>query len=803
MIDIVFIINSDNELYFSSFYNFFIYTDLTNLNPSVTTYYKNCGDAFKTSIEHFNNKTKVTYNTIDIKLLELKEEIKIKKEYTLIIDSNNFIINSNVSKTWLSKSLSHLKKNENSTKLFISKNSTDFPYIIKSSSHPSNIKNEKSLMNTEDVFINFYDDLELCRKSQIGLFEKGFENRFNVNSHIPILVFHGQNPSNDLFNQFQHRFLKFLHVFTSSKTQLLEINKLLAKYSPKTIVTIAESSNTINLLSSLSFEIRKKWINYTKYDEFKISSIEYCIFASFNHNFADANPLISIITPTFESKHRIFRPYNSLKLQTYNNWEWIIIDDSNSDDTWTELKRFAEEDFRIQIHKRHENSGYIGKNKFFCSSIAKGELIFELDHDDDLTNDALTTLINAYKKYPDAGLFYSDFIECDEPSKLGSSYCHPFSYGDYFGLGFGSYYRQWYNNAFQFVAKTPRINPYTLRHIVGVPNHFRCWTKKAYNDIGSHNQDLSVVDDYDLILRTIFKYRWVHIPQMLYIQYRNSGGSNFTFYRNKLIQFVVLKLQQLYESKIHSRLIELNVKDDKNIFSNPYPNDYKIINFEFPLLEHIYYEPDNDPNNPCISIIVPTYNRPNDLKLALDSIFSQSYQNFEILLIGDCCPTLDSFIYKYPFSKDKRLKWYNLDKNNGEGGATPRNYALKMICNTKLCAYLDDDNEWLPDHLQSLLDCKKENPDASYIFSSMLVEQKEIIFDQKPRLGRIDTNCLLHEFNLVVKYGLWKNRIDGGYAHDWEFVSRWKDEKWAATKKCTVIYNTKYNLQTFDSILNL
>ena len=104
-------------------------------------------------------------------------------------------------------------------------------------------------------------------------------------------------------------------------------------------------------------------------------------------------------------------------------------------------------------------------------------------------------------KNKDCDFFYSDFIECGEDN------LSPFTYGDHFGFGFASYYRSWYLNDFHYICKTPRMNPHTFRHIIGVPNHFRCWTKKSYIDVGGYNPDLQVADDYDLIIRTMLKYR--------------------------------------------------------------------------------------------------------------------------------------------------------------------------------------------------------------------------------------------------------------------------------------------------------
>ncbi|MCJ7425493.1 hypothetical protein MUP01_14695, partial [Candidatus Bathyarchaeota archaeon] len=76
-----------------------------------------------------------------------------------------------------------------------------------------------------------------------------------------------------------------------------------------------------------------------------------------------------------------------------------------------------------------------------------------------------------------------------------------------------------------------------------------------------------------------------------------------------------------------------------------------------------------------------------------------------------------------------------------------------------------------------------------YAFSSMSVDGKDLKFSE-PKPGGIDTSCVLHRKDLILKYGWWKSREEAKiYAHDAEFFGRWKDERWACTKKPTVIYN--------------
>jgi len=88
-----------------------------------------------------------------------------------------------------------------------------------------------------------------------------------------------------------------------------------------------------------------------------------------------------------------------------------------------------------------------------------------------------------------------------------------------------------------------------------------------------------------------------------------------------------------------------------------------------------------------------------------------------------------------------------------------------------LIAYLDDDNEWKPNHLSSLM-AAVENACAEYGISSMTTLGKDLIFSG-PMQGQMDTSCLLHRKNLVIRFGWWGDRIEKGYAHDWQFIAPW------------------------------
>jgi glycosyltransferase involved in cell wall biosynthesis len=692
---------------------------------------------------------------------------------------------------------------------------TTYTFLIDIKSENSSSENSSNKIDCDGCFSHFDDSFLLFKESGETIFSNFFTPFFNINCHIPILIVY-LNKINTLsdFNTrligLKHDFILPLQFYWDVKClktdeKINQFKKVLSKFNPKVLITVGSSINFdyTNYLHFIPFEYRKRWLHFTNASEIQLNVIEYCMFHSmFKHTQQIHNPIISIITPAYESKHRILRPFYSLLNQTYTNWEWIIIDDSKTDECWKKLTEFAQDDYRIQVYKRPSNDGSIGKNKHFCGSVARGKFIFELDHDDDILPSTFDLILNASKKYPDAGFFYSDFIECYEDTYS------TFNYGDHFGLGYGSYYKKWWHNDFHYVCKTPRINPHTLRHIVGVPNHLRCWTKEAYLDVGGHSIDLSVVDDYELIIRTLLQYRWCHLNELLYIQYRNHGGDNFTFHRNALIQYLVKHISNIYNQDISNRLQQLGINDDvkfNNHFGQPKSWEKKG-GFDYPFLEYIYNPKDQSPDNPLISIIIPTFNRSDHLQKALDSVFSQTYTNFEVFVIGDKCPTLDEFVKKYPNAKDPRFSYYNLTTNGGPGGHLPRNYALKMLVSSQWIAYLDDDNSWTNNHLEHLVNVIRNDPELEFVFSSMIIDGKELLFDI-PRRGRLDTSCVLHRFDLCTKNNvLWKNRIDGHYWHDWTFfdeLTKGFSCKWKATKQFTLLYSTEFNSQSYEQLIQI
>ena len=108
-----------------------------------------------------------------------------------------------------------------------------------------------------------------------------------------------------------------------------------------------------------------------------------------------------------------------------------------------------------------------------------------------------------------------------------------------------------------------------------------------------------------------------------------------------------------------------------------------------------YYRMDSEP---LVSIITPVYNRSATLNANIESVMSQTYSNWEMILVDDCSID-DSVKIIEGFSKlDERIKLIQLTENSG--AAVARNKAIEMAAG-RFIAFLDSDDLWKSNKLKT------------------------------------------------------------------------------------------------------
>ena len=118
---------------------------------------------------------------------------------------------------------------------------------------------------------------------------------------------------------------------------------------------------------------------------------------------------------------------------------------------------------------------------------------------------------------------------------------------------------------------------------------------------------------------------------------------------------------------------------------------------------------------PQVSIIIPAYNTAHLIAVCLDSIFSQTYRDFEVIVVNDGSP--DTAELERVLAPYLGKIVYIVQQNKRAAGA--RNTAIKKA-RGEFLAFLDSDDSWLPDHLNSQMKLFAEDPALAMVYCNGL-----------------------------------------------------------------------------------
>ena len=147
------------------------------------------------------------------------------------------------------------------------------------------------------------------------------------------------------------------------------------------------------------------------------------------------------------------------------------------------------------------------------------------------------------------------------------------------------------------------------------------------------------------------------------------------------------------------------------------------------------------------SVIIPTYNRLNLLKRAVNSVLDQSFKGFEIIIVDDC--STDGTWEWLKSIKNEKIRIYRNKANSGESFS--RNFAAKYSKFDFIC-FLDDDDAWLENHLYNFYRFFKTYPDVDMVFTGYIKEYPNKIL--KSRYSNLNcTNPILLDDFFKYNYG--------------------------------------------------
>ena len=173
--------------------------------------------------------------------------------------------------------------------------------------------------------------------------------------------------------------------------------------------------------------------------------------------------------------------------------------------------------------------------------------------------------------------------------------------------------------------------------------------------------------------------------------------------------------------------------------------------------------------NPKISIIVPIYNTERYLQQCIDSILSQSYKDFELILVDDGSTDGSYEIEKGAEKYDKRV---NVVKSNSFNVSEARNFGLKHA-KGEYVLFIDSDDYLIEGGLDILFQCSQRFPEADFVQGAFEVITNEKNIGRSKRFDKLDKyNCILltgveylEKLSFIVTYP-WNSLIKTSFLFD-------------------------------------
>ena len=322
----------------------------------------------------------------------------------------------------------------------------------------------------------------------------------------------------------------------------------------------------------------------------------------------DYRPLISIAMPVYNVEIKwLEKCIDSVINQTYDNWELCISDDASTDSKIKKcLEAYEQKEPRIKVVFRKEN-GHISLATNSALEIATGEFVALLDNDDELSPHALFEVVKVLNERSELDMIYSDEDKIDAE-----------------GNRFDPHFKA------DWSPDTLMGNNYI--------SHLGVYRSSIVKSLGGFRKGYEGSQDYDLVLRVteqIPEDHIYHIDKVLY-HWRTIPGSTASSGEAK---------SYIYDSGVKALTDALNRRGIKGtvhpgLISGFYEVTYEVLQEEL------------------VSVIIPTKNGYDDLKLCVDSIIEKtSYPNYEIIIAdnGSTDPKMQELFAEYKKQLDERF----------------------------------------------------------------------------------------------------------------------------------------------------
>ncbi len=294
-------------------------------------------------------------------------------------------------------------------------------------------------------------------------------------------------------------------------------------------------------------------------------------------------PLISILTPVYNTKADELRAcLESVRNQVYPKWELCLWDDASTDQRVRKvLQEYQARDERIKVRHAETNQG-ISLASNGALSLATGEFIGLLDHDDVLSPNALFEVVQLLQTRGDADVIYSDEDKLERNGRRSEPYFKP-----------------------DWSPELLRSTMYTC--------HFSVYRKSVVDQLGGFRQGFEGSQDYDLMLRVSERtQRILHISKVLY-HWRKTAGSAAESTSAK--SFAYLAARRALTEHLQRRGIS------GEVVAGRWPGFFRV---------RYAIKPER------VSIVIPTRDKLEVLRKSIESIEGKTeYPDYEIIVVDN------------------------------------------------------------------------------------------------------------------------------------------------------------------------
>ncbi len=212
---------------------------------------------------------------------------------------------------------------------------------------------------------------------------------------------------------------------------------------------------------------------------------------------------------------------------------------------------------------------------------------------------------------------------------------------------------------------------------------------------------------------------------------------------------------------------------------------------------------------PAVSVVISTFRRPHFLNQALDSVYAQTFTDFEVIVADD--GSGEDYTSQYNLRPDTILV---CNPRPGCGSAITRNLGTR-VARGQYIAYLDDDDIWLPEKLERQIAILESNPDYGLTYCHYVLVDSELRhLDSQPEQKSVPAycvcwmlrgnlikspSCVLIRREVLDECGLFDERLL--VSEDWEFFARISyRHQFYADPRPMVLYRTHGAQKTAKSV---